>query len=50
VAARTNAHLQEVINHNLEVEGIVRTSTVIALTPQVPYRELPLVAKAAGGS
>jgi DNA-binding Lrp family transcriptional regulator len=50
VAARTNAHLQEVINHILEVEGIVRTSTVIALSPQVPYRVLPLVAKAAGGS
>jgi DNA-binding Lrp family transcriptional regulator len=48
VAARTNAHLQDVINHILEVEGIVRTSTVIALSRQVPFRTLPLVAKAAG--
>jgi DNA-binding Lrp family transcriptional regulator len=47
VVARTNAHLQEVINHVLEVEGIVRTSTVIALARQVPRRILPLVEAAA---
>ncbi len=46
VVARTNGHLQEVINRVLEVQGIVRTSTVIALSPQVPYRVLPLVAAA----
>ena len=50
VAARTNADLQEVINHILEVDGIVRTSTVIALSRQVPHRVLPLVDKASGGS
>lgn len=43
LVARTNAHLQEVINRVLEVQGIVRTSTVIALAPQIPYRVLPLV-------
>lgn len=48
VVARTNAHLQDVINHILEVDGIVRTATVIALARQVPYRTLPLVAAAAG--
>lgn len=43
VVARTNAHLQEVINRMLEVQGIMRTSTVIALSNQIPYRVLPLV-------
>jgi DNA-binding Lrp family transcriptional regulator len=48
VVARTNAHLQEVINSLLDVDGIVRTATVIALSRQVPYRVLPLVAKVSG--
>ncbi len=43
LVAHTNDHLQTVINRILEVQGIVRTSTVIALTTQVPYRSLPLV-------
>ena len=47
VAARTNTHLQDVINRILEVQGITRTSTVIALSDQIPYRVLPLVAAAA---
>ena len=47
VVARNNAHLQEVLNRVLEVQGIDRTSTVIALSRQVPYRVLPLVAAAA---
>src|SRR3954468_19815136 len=47
VAARTNAHLQDVVNRILEVQGITRTSTVIALSDQVSYRVLPLVAAAA---
>jgi DNA-binding Lrp family transcriptional regulator len=49
VVARTNSHLQEVINHVLEVSGIVRTSTVVALSRQVPYRVLPLVASVRRG-
>ena len=47
VVARTNTHLQEVINRILEVQGIDRTTTVIALSDQIPYRVLPLVASAA---
>ena len=43
VAARNNNHLQDVINRILEVQGITRTSTVIALSDQIPYRVLPLV-------
>jgi DNA-binding Lrp family transcriptional regulator len=43
VVARTNDHLQEVINRMLEVQGIDRTSTVIALSAQIPSRILPLV-------
>ena len=43
VVARTNEHLQQVINRILEVSGIVRTSTQIALTEQIEFRVLPLV-------
>jgi DNA-binding Lrp family transcriptional regulator len=43
VAARTNEHLQDIINRILEVQGIGRTTTVIALSEQIPYRVLPLV-------
>ena len=50
VVARTNAHLQDVINHILEVDGIVRTATVIALSRQVPHRVLPLVAAVSGSA
>lgn len=49
VAARTNNHLQEIINRMLEVQGIQRTATVIALSEQIPYRVLPLVDTAAHG-
>lgn len=47
VVARTNSHLQDVINRILEVQGIGRTSTVLALSEQIPYRVLPLVRAAA---
>src|SRR3954452_4253433 len=50
VAARTNNHLQEIINRMLEVAGIQRTATVIALSEQIPYRVLPLVDSAAGSA
>ncbi len=43
VVARTNEHLQHVLNRVLEVSGIERTSTHIALTEQVGFRVLPLV-------
>lgn len=48
IAARNNNHLQQVINRILEVQGIGRTSTVIALVDQIHYRVLPLVKAAAG--
>jgi DNA-binding Lrp family transcriptional regulator len=43
LVARTNEHLQQVIGRVLEVAGIDRTSTVIALSEQIPYRVGPLV-------
>lgn len=43
MVARTNEHLQQVLNEILEVTGIVRTSTQIALTEQIGFRVLPLV-------
>jgi DNA-binding Lrp family transcriptional regulator len=43
VVARTNEHLQDVISRILAVEGIVRSTTQIALTEQLRLRLLPLV-------
>ena len=43
IVARSNADLQRVIDRVVDFEGIVRTSTVIALATQIPYRVLPLV-------
>ena len=43
VVARTNADLQTVIDRTLDHPGILRSSTVIALATQVPYRVGPLV-------
>ena len=43
VVARTNDHLQHVIGRILEVRGIDRTTTQIALTEQLRHRVLPLV-------
>ena len=43
VVARTNDHLQAVIGRILEVPGIGRTTTQIALTEQLRLRVLPLV-------
>jgi DNA-binding Lrp family transcriptional regulator len=43
VVAHTNEHLQAVIGRVLEVQGISRTTTQIALTEQLRHRVLPLV-------
>lgn len=43
VVARTNDHLQKVINRILDIQGIERTTTQIALTEQLRLRFLPLV-------
>jgi DNA-binding Lrp family transcriptional regulator len=49
VVARDNADLQRVIDAIVEVPGVVRTATVIALAAPVGYRVLPLVRAAADG-
>jgi DNA-binding Lrp family transcriptional regulator len=43
VVARSNADLQRVIDRIVDIQGIVRTSSVIALDTPVPYRVMPLV-------
>jgi len=43
VVAGTNADLQRVIDAIVDVSGVVRTSTVIALAAPIRYRVLPLV-------
>ncbi|GAB3908103.1 Lrp/AsnC family transcriptional regulator [Microbispora bryophytorum] len=48
VVARSNADLQRVIDLIVDVQGVVRTESVIALDTLVRYRTLPLV-RAAGG-
>jgi len=48
VVARDNADLQRVIDAIVDVPGVVRTSTVIALAAPVRYRVLPLVHAAVG--
>jgi hypothetical protein len=47
VVARTNADLQRVLDAIVSAEGVVRSSTLISLAAQVPYRVLPLVRAAA---
>ena len=46
VVAESNADLQRVIDRVLAQPAIVRSSTVIALATQVPYRVLPLAGAA----
>ncbi len=48
VVARSNADLQRVIDAIVELDSVVRTSTVIALASPLPHRVIPLVATAAG--
>jgi DNA-binding Lrp family transcriptional regulator len=47
VVARSNADLQRVIDAIVAVDGVVRTSTVIALDSPLPHRVLPLIHAAA---
>jgi len=49
VVARSNSDLQRVIDAVLSDAGIVRSSTVIALATQIPYRVLPLMDAAVAG-
>ncbi|MGY2874090.1 DNA-binding Lrp family transcriptional regulator [Marmoricola sp. URHA0025 HA25] len=48
VVARSNADLQRVIDTVLKDPHITRSTTVIALATQVPYRVTPLVSAAGG--
>lgn len=48
VVARSNSDLQRVIDAVLSDVGIVRSSTVIALATQIPYRVLPLMDASVG--
>jgi DNA-binding Lrp family transcriptional regulator len=48
VVARTNADHQRVVDAIVDVPGVLRASTVIALAAPIRYRVLPLVAAAAG--
>ncbi|MBA3234247.1 MAG: Lrp/AsnC family transcriptional regulator [Propionibacteriales bacterium] len=48
IVARSNSDLQRVIDRVVDFEGVVRTSTVIALATQIPYRVQPLVRLAVG--
>jgi DNA-binding Lrp family transcriptional regulator len=43
LVARSNADLQRVIDQVLDHPGIDRSTTVIALATQIPFRVLPLV-------
>jgi DNA-binding Lrp family transcriptional regulator len=47
IVARSNADLQRVIDAIVELDGVVRTSTVIVLDSPLPHRVLPLVWAAA---
>jgi DNA-binding Lrp family transcriptional regulator len=49
IVARSNADLQRVIDALVSFEGIIRTSTVIAMANPVPYRVVPLTEAAARG-
>ncbi|MYY14021.1 MULTISPECIES: Lrp/AsnC family transcriptional regulator [unclassified Streptomyces] len=53
VVARDNGHLEDVIQQLIQLPGVVRTRTDVALRERVPHRVLPLVeavGRAAGGS
>jgi len=49
VVARSNADLQRVIDTVLQDADITRSTTVIALATQIPYRVTPLVSKSSDG-
>lgn len=49
IVARDNADLQRVIDMVVDVDGVQRTSTVIALATQVSHRVMPLVTHATSG-
>ncbi|MFJ6913772.1 Lrp/AsnC family transcriptional regulator [Streptomyces sp. NPDC101133] len=48
IAGTGNQHVQQVIDHVLAVPGVRRSTTVVALSPVVPYRVQPLVDEVSG--
>ncbi|MFF8731960.1 Lrp/AsnC family transcriptional regulator [Streptomyces sp. NPDC015171] len=48
IAGTSNQHVQQVIDRVLEVPGVRRSTTVIALSAVIPYRVQPLVDEVAG--
>ncbi|MGO8957744.1 MAG: Lrp/AsnC family transcriptional regulator [Streptosporangiaceae bacterium] len=50
VVARSNGDLQRVIDAIVDLDGVVRTSTVIALASPLPLRVLPLIKASAAGA
>jgi DNA-binding Lrp family transcriptional regulator len=48
VAARTHEELQSLLQEILAIDGLVRTTTRVALTTPVPYRVAPLLAHITG--
>ncbi|MFJ7148991.1 Lrp/AsnC family transcriptional regulator [Streptomyces sp. NPDC100445] len=48
IAGTSNQHVQQVIDQVLEVPGVRRSTTVIALSAVIPYRVQPLVDEVAG--
>jgi DNA-binding Lrp family transcriptional regulator len=50
IVGRSNADLQRVIDQVVAHDTIVRSSTIIALATQIPYRVLPLLAAAASAT
>ncbi|KAA2258133.1 winged helix-turn-helix transcriptional regulator [Solihabitans fulvus] len=43
VAARNTRHLHEVVNAVLACRGVIRSTTAVALTEQIPFRVGPLL-------
>ena len=43
LVARSNEHLQDVLTRLVDGEGILRSSSVLALTQQIPYSTLQLL-------
>lgn len=50
VVARDNGHLEDVIQQLIQLPGVVRTRTEVALRERVPHRLLPLVESLGGAA
>ena len=50
VVARSNTHLQQVVDDILALDGVLRATTLVTLTTPLPARLLPLVLQAAASN